>query len=194
MLWRPSRAALLGRSALNGRANAIWCVMSSWMRARAQDAATANANMCQLLEEEAAEKEREAREAAKRIKRKLKKAAARLRREEEEAESSATEAAAAPSEPLAADDEAAPVAAVSEDAAQVRPGRRLPLPHVALSRGITHAIHVLMVSWHSVICDGTPRPRKVRRMERQMRSMARGRMPTARPGARVRRKGPQTRG
>lgn len=59
-----------------------------------QDAATANANMCQLLEEEAAEKEREAREAAKRIKRKLKKAAARLQREEE-AKSSATEAAAA---------------------------------------------------------------------------------------------------
>lgn len=51
--------------------------------------------MCQLLEEEAAEKEREAREAAKRIKRKLKKAAARLQREEEEAKSSATEAAAA---------------------------------------------------------------------------------------------------
>ena len=50
-----------------------------------QDAAAANANMCALLEEEAAEKERELREVAKRAKRKAKKARARLQRLEEEA-------------------------------------------------------------------------------------------------------------
>ena len=50
-----------------------------------QDAAAANASMCALLEEEAAEKERELREAAKRAKRRAKKANARLQRLQEEA-------------------------------------------------------------------------------------------------------------
>jgi len=50
----------------------------------AQDAAAANAHMCALLQEEAAEKERELREAAKRAKRKAKKASARLQRLQEE--------------------------------------------------------------------------------------------------------------
>ena len=69
-----------------------------------QDAAAANANMCALLEEEAAEKERELREAAKRAKRKAKKARARLQRLEEEeacavsAASDANEANAEPAE------------------------------------------------------------------------------------------------
>lgn len=75
----------------------------------------ANANMCQLLEEEAREKEREAREAARKLKRKLKKAEARLRSQEEEsaqlraalaraelADSSSTEAS--PDRPAAAAD------------------------------------------------------------------------------------------
>ena len=59
-----------------------------------QDAAAANASMCALLEEEAAEKERELREAAKRAKRRAKKANARLQRLQEEAD-----AMAATSEP-----------------------------------------------------------------------------------------------
>ena len=62
-----------------------------------QDAAAANANMCALLEEEAAEKERELREAAKRAKRKAKKARARLQRLEEE-EACAVSAASDPNE------------------------------------------------------------------------------------------------
>ena len=60
-----------------------------------QDAAMANANMCQLLEEEAREKEREAREAARKLKRKLKKAEARLRSQEDEAASLRAQLAAA---------------------------------------------------------------------------------------------------
>ena len=68
-----------------------------------QEDAAANANMCALLEEEAAEKERELREAAKRAKRKAKKARARLQRLQEEAgamsaASDATEARADPAE------------------------------------------------------------------------------------------------
>ncbi len=55
----------------------------------------ANANMCQLLEEEAREKEREAREAARKLKRKLKKAEARLRSQEDEAASLRAQLAAA---------------------------------------------------------------------------------------------------
>lgn len=63
----------------------------------------ANANMCQLLEEEAREKEREAREAARKLKRRLKKAEARLRSQEEESASlraalAATELDSAPEE------------------------------------------------------------------------------------------------
>ena len=60
-----------------------------------QDAAAANANMCALLEEEAAEKERELRLAAKRAKRKAKKASARAQRLQEElgAASAAAESA-----------------------------------------------------------------------------------------------------
>ncbi|BDA48480.1 hypothetical protein COCOBI_12-1590 [Coccomyxa sp. Obi] len=60
-----------------------------------KDAAMANANMCQLLEEEAREKEREAREAARKLKRKLKKAEARLRSQEEESASLRAQLAAA---------------------------------------------------------------------------------------------------